>query len=159
MRRSGFKRPKREDYEYKPVAPRQRPHKPRGATKLPKATTVRNKADNLLTPIVRAQNPYCLLMGSQNCAKVTQVAHHHVHKSKSSRLRYDLENLIPLCGACHVMLHNDESFWGAKVAQIKGDAWFRYIEKAKHELVKTDVHFYIEAHTRLQKILAELSTK
>lgn len=124
--------------------------------KLPNKKTVRNKCDNLLTPIIKEKYPNCLLRGAQSCAGVTQVAHHHVHKSSSSHLRYDIENLIPLCGACHVMLHNDESYWGAKVAQIKGTEWFDYISAEKHISVKTDVHFYISNHERLQTLLRSL---
>ena len=42
-----------------------------GRAKLPKSSTVRNKADNLLTPIIKAMYPYCLLGASQNYLRVT----------------------------------------------------------------------------------------
>lgn len=164
MKKTPFKKkPQNAFKRTKGIFPRP-PHKKRKAVakrakptnlrrKLPSLKSLRTKCDNLLTPIIQKKYPYCLLQASQNCAKVTQVAHHHVHKSKSSRLRYDLQNLIPLCGFCHTMLHNDESFWGAKVAQLKGQEWFAYIEKAKHELVKTDRLFYT---THYETLLKEL---
>lgn len=144
--KTGFKR------RVSSVAGSVSPYNRSGSTKLPKLSTLRNKADNLLTPLIKRLYPTCLLRGSKNCAYETQVAHHHVHKSKSSLLRYDLQNLIPLCGACHVMLHNDESYWGAMVAKIKGPEWFAYIESKKHLGVKVDRFFYLEAIDRLNSL-------
>lgn len=117
-------------------------------TKLPKLSTMRNKCDNLLTPIIKARHPNCLL-----CGNLTEVAHHHVHKSKSNRLRYELDNLINLCGRCHVRLHANESYWASKVVEIKGIEWFQRIEKMNHELVKVDVHWYIEHYERLNLMI------
>src|SRR5690606_34224726 len=78
--------------------------------KLPSIKTTRNKADALLTPIVKKLYPKCLL-----CNEPTQVAHHHVHKSASTRLRYELDNLINLCHPCHHRLHHNESFWASRI--------------------------------------------
>lgn len=134
--------------------PKLRSKKPKAKkrTKLPAISTMRNKCDKLLTPIIKEIHPYCLLQGSENCARVTQVAHHHVHKSNSTRLRYELENLIPLCHACHMMLHANESYWASKIVQIRGLEWFEALEKKKNEIVRTDVHFYIENYERLRKL-------
>lgn len=108
----------------------------------------RNKADNLLTPVIKKLYPTCLLCGSE-----TQVAHHHVHKSKSNALRYDLDNLIPLCGHCHVVLHHNESYWASKIVAIKGIDWFKGLEERGRKIVKTDKAFYTEAIERLTKML------
>lgn len=118
--------------------------------KLPKLSTVRNKCDALLTPIVIKFNPKCLL-----CGKNTEVAHHHIHKSKSTRLRYELANLVNLCQHCHLRLHCNESYWASKIVDYKGIEWFRDIDKKKDELVKADVHFYIANLERLTDILNE----
>ncbi len=122
--------------------------------RLPAKSTVQNKCDALLTPIIKKMYPNCLLCGSE-----TQVAHHHTHKSKSTRLRYDLANLINLCGSCHVKLHHDESFWGSKVTQLRSQetpGWFDYIERAKHETVKADVHWYLENLAKLTAVYESL---
>ena len=108
---------------------------------------MRNKADALLTPIIKKMHPKCLL-----CGKDTEVGHHHVHKSSSTRLRYDLDNLINLCQHCHVVLHNNESFWASKIVGIKGLEWFQELEKKGRELVKADVHYYIENYERLKAL-------
>lgn len=116
--------------------------------KLPSIKTIRNKADALLTPIIKKLHPYCLL-----CAGFTEVAHHHVHKSASTRLRYELDNLIPLCTKCHFKLHQNESFWASKIVEYRGMEWFQRIDRLGRELVKADVHFYIENHKRLSVII------
>src|SRR3990167_1234954 len=108
--------------------------------KLPKLKTVRTKADNLLTPIIKIEFPRCLL-----CNQPTQVAHHFIFKSKSTALRYVFDNLIPLCHKCHFRLHKDETQWSGKIIEIKGLQWFTNLQTAKNDLVKADVHYFIKA--------------
>lgn len=122
--------------------------------KLPKLKTIRNKCDALLTPIVKKQNPKCLL-----CPNSTEVAHHHIHKSKSTRLRYEMENLINLCNACHLRLHCNESYWASRIVEIKGVEWFKALDKKKDELVKADVHFYIQWHEKLIAIYERIEER
>ena len=86
--------------------------------------------DRLLSPLIKDLFPHCLLCGGE-----TQVAHHFVHKSKSLALRYNLNNLIPLCSSCHFKLHQNEGYWSAKIIEIKGLRWFKAIEKKKNELL------------------------
>lgn len=115
--------------------------------KNPGIKTLRNKCDGLLTPIIKNKFPNCLLCGNE-----TQVAHHHVHKSKSTRLRYELDNLIPLCNHCHIVLHNNESYWASKIVEIRGIEWFKRIDKIKNELVRADKYFYQKNYERLKEI-------
>jgi hypothetical protein len=124
--------------------------------KKPKLTVkkVRNQADALLTPIVKTLNPKCLL-----CPNPTQVAHHHVHKSKSTRLRHELDNLIPLCNACHLKLHWDESYWASVIVEIKGLAWFARLDRMKNEIVKADVLYYSMQLGKLRSIFNRLGEK
>ena len=115
---------------------------------------LQTKCDKLLTPIIKEMYPVCLLNGSQgneNCTYYTEVAHHHVHKSKSSALRYNFDNLIPLCNHCHLMLHHNESFWASKVVEIKGLDWFKRLEKEKYKMIKTNKAYYEEQLEILQK--------
>lgn len=114
---------------------------------------MRNKCDALLTPIIKLMHPHCLLTGEP-----TEVAHHHIHKSQSSSCRYYLPNLIPLTHKAHQALHHNESYYASKIVQIRGIEWFEDIERKKHELVKTDVHFYMEHFERLSTLLSSLST-
>jgi 5-methylcytosine-specific restriction endonuclease McrA len=95
------------------------------------------KCDALLSPIIIKLFPRCLL-----CNRPTQVAHHHVHKSKSSILRYDLENLINLCHSCHFALHQNESYYASRIVQIKGLEWFEGLQRKKDKINKVNVGWY-----------------
>lgn len=107
--------------------------------------------DKLLSPIIIKLHPKCLLCGGQ-----TQVAHHHVHKSKSLALRYDLDNLINLCHSCHFKLHFNESYWASKIVEIKGMDWFQDLDKRKNKLMvgKDKIDYEIVFH-RLTTLLEE----
>lgn len=109
--------------------------------------SLQTKCDSLLTPIIKKLHPKCLL-----CGRPTEVAHHHVHKSKSSILRYDLENLINLCNSCHFALHQNESYYASKIVKIKGLKWFDYLERTKNKLVKTDINWYQQKHNELKRL-------
>lgn len=105
------------------------------------------KCDNLLTPIIIRLHPQCLLCGSR-----TQVAHHHVHKSKSLILRYNFDNLIPLCNSCHFKLHFNESYWASKIVEIRGMKWFKKLDAEKNRIVKVD---YQKIYTKLHALLKD----
>ncbi len=143
--KTGFKRPA--TGHRKPQVKRKKVKR----TKLPSIKTMRTKCDNLLTPIIKKMYPNCLLTGAP-----TEVAHHHVHKSKSAALRYYIPNLIPLTGSAHVALHHNESYWASKIVQIRGIEWFEDLEREKRREMKIDVHYYIAEHKRLPDILASL---
>lgn len=115
---------------------------------LPAIGTLRNRADKICTPLIAKLHPRCLL-----CGQPTQVAHHFIHKSVSSRLRYDTDNLIPLCHKDHQALHHNESFYAARIIQIKGLEWSQSLLSRKVELVKTDRQFYLDAIKKLEDIL------
>ena len=104
------------------------------------------QCDKLLTPIVKMMHPICLLNGTNpNCTYFTEVAHHHVHKSKSLILRYNFDNLIPLCNHCHLMLHCNESFWASKIVLIKGTQWFENLEREKNKIIKINYNEVYES--------------
>jgi len=111
------------------------------------------KCDKLLTPIIKKLYPKCLL-----CGNPTGVAHHHIHKSKSSILRYDLENLINLCHGCHQALHHNESYYASRIVSIKGLKWFDGLEKKKNKINRVNKGWYLDNLKRLEKELKKLST-
>lgn len=156
MKRSGFrdkprKPMKRASFTQKPPSKRSKPKK---RTKLPTTKKMRNKCDKLLTPIIKKQYPECFLKGAKECTYFTDVAHHHIKKSKSSPLRYNLDNLIPLCTRCHCALHANESKWVTVLIEKKGLEWSQnLLEIDRTADIKTDVHWYIEHFERLSAIL------
>ena len=122
--------------------------------KKPKKLTVRKvqiQCDKLLTPIIKTMYPKCLL-----CGAPTEVAHHHVHKSKSTRLRYELDNLINLCHRCHQALHHNESYHASRIIALHGIEWFHRLEKMKNEIIKADVLWYSVQLGRLRSIFNKL---
>jgi hypothetical protein len=121
-------------------------------TKLPTARSVQKRCDLLLTPIIKAMYPYCLLTGAP-----TEVAHHHVKKSESNALRYYLPNLIPLTHKAHMALHSHETIYSSKIVAIKGLAWWNDLEREKQRPMKCDVHYYLAEEQRLKDILAKLN--
>lgn len=110
--------------------------------------SVRNQCDKLLTPLIKKMYPKCLL-----CKGQTEVAHHHVHKSKSTRLRYEVDNLVPLCNRCHLALHMNESYHASRIVMIRGIEWFKGLEKIKDEIVKADVLYYSTQLGKLRSLL------
>lgn len=157
MKRSGFlarKTPLKAYSSFKRGKTAKRVKDPSKAVKRPKLPaikTIRTKADNLLTPIIKKQYPRCLL-----CSKPTEVGHHFFFKSQSNRLRYELDNIIPLCHKCHFSLHANENIHSSRIVAIKGAEWFGNLELTRREYCKTDVHWYIENHRRLEEILKSL---
>lgn len=114
---------------------------------------MRNKCDATLTPIIKLMYPNSMFGGQ------TEVAHHFCKKSQSNRLRYEIDNLIPLTHAQHQALHNNESMYSGKIVDIKGMDWFRNLERMKQEYVKCDVHWYMKNYDRLATILLKLNSE
>lgn len=170
MKRSGFKKltyaeaiakqeAQRKKYRAKfPRSIRKKTSAKKKRKKLPAIKTLRNKTDALLTPIIKKKYPKCMLCPFMTPARgsETQVAHHHVHKSKSTALRYELDNLIPLCNPCHQALHHNESYWASVIVKMKGIEWFNGLEVKKNAIIKVDRFFYQENYNRLKEILDNL---
>ena len=104
-----------------------------------KISYYRNQADKLMQIAGKIKNPKCLLCGNQ-----TQVMHHFVPKSVSSRLRYDWDNLIPLCNPCHFRLHQsgDPDYEQRIIDKKGGQEWYKNIRQRGRETIKVNIlHF------------------
>lgn len=123
------------------------------------AQQFRDKADKLLTPIIKKLHPKC-----ESCGLPTQVAHHFIEKSRSSNLRYDIDlNLIPLCNSCHTKIHN---LFGSNVQgsysivdnliRKRGQAWYNKVNKLSTKIIKADIIFYESNYRRLNTIHTKL---
>ena len=92
---------------------------------------------------------------NQRCfrCKTTELVcgHHLIHKSQSSSLRYNLDNLLPLCRGCHFWWHNYENIAIGEFVQKQPDRWNKLL-KEKEKLVKVDRYYYEEAIDRLKQI-------
>lgn len=122
--------------------------------KLPSLKTLRNKADALLQQKNHSLHRHCEACGGSN-----QVGHHWIEKSRSSFLRYNLENIIPLCNSCHSKIHNifgNNIVGGLNIAEIiikkRGQEWKEKMDKLQPTYQKVDRAYYEEAIHRLLKV-------
>ena len=115
-------------------------------------TKLQKECDTLLQEINRIKNKRCLL-----CSNPCEVGHHFVRKSNSSFLRYDFRNIIPLCNRCHCLYHlrEDESF-NIRIRDIKGEEWYKGIQRDKNLYHKVNVAMYEEVKARLEGELQAL---
>jgi len=122
---------------------------------------LQKKCDSFLTKIAKLHSPFC-----ECCGDPTQVGHHWIEKSRSARLRYEVDteeqqgNIISLCHKCHFLIHNR---FGANivgsldVANIiikkRGKAWFNRMNRLSREIIKTNKAYYEGELERLQGIV------
>lgn len=86
--------------------------------KAPSKKTLRAMADRLLQQRA-TEGKHCLL-----CGVVAQVGHHYLPKSQYGHLRFELDNIIPLCNECHFKVEHVDSSLQGKIALIKGKKWY-----------------------------------
>lgn len=108
--------------------------------KLPKITTLRNKADRLYQELGREMFNKCF------CGKPYSNLHHHIPKSRSSNLRYSLENGVPICAGCHFQHHNGDTRIAYKyipyMKKLYGKDWESKLVKESVKIIKTDRIYY-----------------
>lgn len=110
--------------------------------------TLRNKCDKVMQEIGHKENRFCLL-----CGKAQQVMHHFFPKSVSSYLRYDWQNLVPLCNGCHMRLHQSgDPSYEQRIIALKGQEWWKYLSTHSRDYIKINVAYY-------QSVLSELQAR
>ena len=107
--------------------------------RLVKIKTLRNRADRLCQENGRHKYKTCLI-----CDNPISCLHHYFPKSMSSALRYDEDNLIPLCSYHHFSHHNSNPEVHNLVNSILGDKWLKDLTKKKHTIVKTNKGYYLK---------------
>lgn len=106
------------------------------------------ECDQLMQKIGQRDNPKCLVCGRQ-----CQVMHHFVPKSVSARLRYDWDNLIPLCNGCHMRLHQSgDPEYELTIIEKKGKIWYDKLRKTRLEIIKVNLGYYKEVKERLESL-------
>lgn len=77
------------------------------------------------------------------CGKQMNCLHHFFPKSVSARLRYDWDNLIPICNGCHMQHHQagNPTIHGT-VIKKRGMAWYDTLLKKKYEEIKVNKEYY-----------------
>lgn len=87
-----------------------------------KKKRLRSKADKLAYE--KYIKPTCEICGQ----KATQL-HHYYPKSVYNHLRYESENLVSLCMACHFRLTHCDKRWEDKIREARGEKWFAGLKK------------------------------
>lgn len=110
---------------------------------MPKIKTLRNKANRLYQELGRKMYSYCF------CGKPYSCLHHHIPKSRSSALRYEIKNGIPICAGCHLQHHsaNDPEISFKYIKYMKrlyGDNWEEDLRKQRfaNKDLKTNIKWY-----------------
>ncbi len=77
------------------------------------------------------------------CGKPTSCLHHYYPKSVSARLRYDWDNLIPICNGCHMQHHQaGNPNIHNTVNKKRGKAWLELLQRKKNETIKVNIEYY-----------------
>ena len=114
-----------------------------------KLSYYRKKADDLLQDKYRTEWPKCTL-----CKKKSVCVHHFFPKSASAALRYQPENLVPVCKGCHLKFHSRNAAEAVGNLLIKrGVGWFIHLCWLKKQPVKTNKKYYEEIINNLEKPL------
>jgi 5-methylcytosine-specific restriction endonuclease McrA len=87
----------------------------------------RSKCDKAIQEFGRRVYKKCLICGGEySCL------HHFVKKSQSTALRYDWNNLIPICNKCHCSIHQGkDDTVTARIVFLKGQDWFDELMEKK----------------------------
>lgn len=113
---------------------------------------LKHAADVALQAYIVRKFPRC-----EVCCGPSECGHHLVEKSRSSRLRYELENIVPVCRRCHTMIHNrifgrvgnnilrSYNILDAVIERRGGKPWLENLERKGRELVRTNLSFYKDA--------------
>jgi 5-methylcytosine-specific restriction endonuclease McrA len=97
----------------------------------------RRKADQAVQEWGRDQYSICLI-----CGKPMSCLHHYFPKSSSSNLRYDRDNLIPICVSCHFKHHNGDPRVQNTINVVKGKAWLSKLTEKRNIYIKVNKKYY-----------------
>lgn len=114
--------------------------------------TLRNKCDKLMQEIGTNKHKTCFI-----CSKQTQVMHHFIPKSVSAVLRYNWDNLIPLCNGCHWKIHGSgDPEYEQAIIRAKGMTWYMKLRYKRREIIKINKEYYETVYEELLAVDKEL---
>ena len=102
-----------------------------------KISYYRRTEDRLMQEWGRKTYRKCMI-----CERDISCLHHYFPKSKSSALRYDEENLIPICNGCHLQHHTGNPEIHNIINDLKGDNWLNKLRRRKEQHTKTNIKYY-----------------
>src|SRR6056297_3094444 len=103
-----------------------------------KISYYRKKADKLMQKWGMLRYKECLICGGK-----LSCLHHYYPKSISLALRYDKDNLIPICKSCHFAHHcKNEPEIHIEICKIKGKEWINRLGQKKNKIIKVNKKYY-----------------
>ena len=103
-----------------------------------KISYYRKKADAVMQEWGRRNYKDCLV-----CGKPMSCLHHYYPKSTSSALRYDEDNLIPLCVGCHFRHHNGSPEIQNMINAMRSTEWLEELKRKKELPIKPSKAYYL----------------
>lgn len=102
-------------------------------------TSLRKKCDKELQIKGRELYDSCEI-----CGKPISCLHHFFPKSVSANLRYDWDNLIPICQGCHMRHHQagDPKIHATVIEKRGGLKWYNDLAKRSRELIRINQGYY-----------------
>ena len=97
-----------------------------------KVQKLKEELDRLIQEKYRQPGDKCLA-----CGHPAQVLHHYIQKSQSMNLRWDDDNLVPLCNHCHCLHHQSgDPKVNQEILRKKGHEWADLLEERRRILFK-----------------------
>ena len=113
-----------------------------------KKSKLKRKLDALLQIKYTKLYPQCLV-----CGEPSHCMHHYIRKSQSAHLRYDENNLIPICGRCHCLHHQaGDPKIHQEVLRKKGHDWADALEEVRREPFKDSLERLREIEKQLNRL-------
>lgn len=98
---------------------------------------LQNQADKLLQEKGRKKYKLCEI-----CSSPMSCMHHFFPKSISSALRYDWDNLVPICVSHHFSHHNGDPRIHAYIIKKRGEKWYKELLRDKEKIIKVSQSYY-----------------
>ena len=136
---------KRTQWKRKPTKPLKRGKlKRQSLMPLPK---LQRECDKLYQLVGKKLMPHSIVSG-----KPVEVIHHFYTKQSSSRLRYDMDNGIPLTRGEHFAIHiKSDPEIIARIIERRGQKWYQELSAKRHLPIKVDRLYYQQVLVSLEK--------
>ena len=106
--------------------------------KLPTLKQLQSKADKALQTKGRKEFSKCEI-----CGEPIHCLHHFFTTASSARLRYEWENMIPVCRSCHFSHHQKfDPHINVTILRVRGFDWYDNLVEIKKESIKTNRVYY-----------------
>lgn len=103
-----------------------------------KIALLKEKCDKALQTYYRKLYKVCEVCGGKAICM-----HHFFPKSMSLTLRYNEENLVPICRGCHMRHHQaDDPTIHMTVVKNRGEDWYNRLNKYRQKKIKESVQYY-----------------